>query len=259
MLQTSNVCLSINQRQLITDLNWQVLRGECWCVIGPNGGGKTTLLRTLAGLRAPDQGTVALGGRALSAWQAEVLARERTFLPQVRNDAFGYSVMETVLTARHPYHHAHYWESDTDHKIAQNALARVDAMHLAGRDIRTLSGGERQRVAIAAALAQDTPFLLLDEPANALDLAHQVGIMRLLKALCRQEDKAVVLVSHDLNLAHGAASHALLLLGNGQWQAGPISEVMQPSLLSRCLGYPIELVRHGNRIIYVPAEENNNA
>ncbi len=258
MLELTNVDLHIGQRQLLTALRWQVQEGECWCVIGPNGAGKSTLLRTLAGLRQPDRGNICLRGRALSAWPVEALARERAFLPQGRSDAFGYSVMETVLTARHPYHHAHYWESPADHRAAYDALSAMHVAHLAERDIRSLSGGERQRVAIASVLAQDTPLLLLDEPANALDLAHQVGVMRLLSQLSRTAGKAIVLVSHDLNLAQGVATHALLLMGNGQWLAGAVADVMQASLLSHCLGHAIEAVPHGSRTIFIPAEEHHH-
>lgn len=258
MLDTIDVDLHIGQRRLVTALQWQVKSGECWCVIGPNGAGKSTLLRTLAGLRQPDRGRIQLCGRALPAWPIEELARERAFLPQGRSDAFGYSVIETVLAARHPYHHAHYWESAADHQAAYDALKALQVEHLAERDVRTLSGGERQRVAIASVLAQATPLLLLDEPANALDLAHQVSVMRLLSGLSRTAGKTVVLVSHDLNLAHTVASHALLLMGDGQWQAGTAAEVMQAPLLSRCLGHPIDAVRHGNRTIFIPAEEKHH-
>jgi iron complex transport system ATP-binding protein len=119
-------------------------------------------------------------------WPLEALARERAYLAQSRQDAFAYSVFETVLSARHPYHASRYWEGSDDHQAALDALAAMEVMHLARRDVRTLSGGERQRVAIAALLAQDTPLLLLDEPANALDLGHQVGVMSLLARLCRE-------------------------------------------------------------------------
>src|SRR5207302_5447739 len=132
-----------------------------------------------------------------------------------RSDALGYSVLETVLPARHPHGGGAYWESEEDVRIAHVALQALDVDDLAQRDVRTLSGGERQRVAIAAVLAQDTPLLLLDEPANALDLAHQVSVMRLLADLCDGACKAVVMVGHDLNLAHSVASHALLLMGDG--------------------------------------------
>ncbi len=127
-----------------------------WCVIGPNGVGKSTLLRTLVGLRQPDAGSVQLRGRLLSDWPLQDLARERAYLPQGRNDAFGYRVIEMVLAARHPYQDTRYWESDADMRAACAALAALDVSALAGRDVRTLSGGERQRVAIAAVLAQGT-------------------------------------------------------------------------------------------------------
>jgi iron complex transport system ATP-binding protein len=255
MMRTMNLELRIGNRLLIAGLDWQVDAGQCWCVIGRNGAGKSTLLRTLAGLRQPDGGAIRLRERALADWPLQDLARERAFLPQGRSDAFGYRVIETVLTARHPYLDAGYWESDADYQAAYAALQALDVRDLAERDVRTLSGGERQRVAIAAILAQDTPLLLLDEPANALDLAHQVSVMGLLARLCRHSGKSVVMVSHDLNLAHGVASHALLLMGDGQWQAGPVAEVMRAPILSRCLGHPIEIVQHGNRTIYLPIED----
>lgn len=253
-MRTVNLQLRIGSRLLLDQLNWHIQPGQCWCVIGRNGVGKSTLLRTLAGLRQPDGGRVELGGKPLPDWSLAALARERAYLSQARSDAFGYTALETVLTARHPYHAERYWEASDDHLAAHRALQAMEVDPLAERDVRTLSGGERQRVAIAALLAQDTPLLLLDEPANALDLAHQVSAMGLLARLCREQGKSAVLVGHDLNLAHQVASHALLLMGDGGWQAGPVAEVMQAPILSRCLGHPIEAVRHGQRTIYIPGE-----
>ena len=254
-MRVGNLQLRVADRVLVDGLDWSIGAGECWCVIGRNGAGKSTLLRTLAGLRPAEGGTVAMYGKPTADWPLQELARERAFLPQGRNDAFGYRAIEMVLTARHPYHDAAYWESDDDHAAAHEALSTMDVIELAERDIRTLSGGERQRVAMAAVLAQDTPLMLLDEPTSALDLAHQVGVMKLLAVLCRERNKAVVMVSHDLNLAHSVATHALLLMGDGRWHAGPVDEVMQAPLLSACLGHPIEIVRHGQRAIYLAAEE----
>jgi iron complex transport system ATP-binding protein len=131
----------------------------------------------------------------------------------------------------------------------------MEVEDLAERDIRTLSGGERQRVAIAAMLAQDTPLLLLDEPANALDLAHQVGVTGLLARLCREQGRTVVMIGHDLNLAHSVSTHALLLMGDGRWHAGPAAQVMRAPLLADCLGHPIDIIRHGKRSIFIPTEE----
>ncbi|HEX7634935.1 MAG TPA: ABC transporter ATP-binding protein [Noviherbaspirillum sp.] len=258
MMQMLDLSLRMGDRLLVHGLNWDIHPGQCWCVIGRNGVGKSTLLRTLAGLREPDAGVVRIAGRALRDWPLPALARERAYLPQGRNDAFGYRVIETVLAARHPYQGGRYWDAAADCRIAEDALRRLDVAELAERDVRTLSGGERQRVAIAAVLAQDASLLLLDEPASALDLAHQVGVMELIAQLCRMQRKSVVLVSHDLNLAHKVATHALLLMGDGQWRAGPVADVMQAAILSECLGYPIETVRHGSRTIYIPAEDNHH-
>jgi iron complex transport system ATP-binding protein len=251
---TRQLSLAAAGRTLVQGLDWQAQAGECWSIIGRNGAGKSTLLRTLAGLRAPDGGVIEIEGRALPAWPLEALARRRAYLAQSRHDAFAYSVIETVLAARHPYHDRRYWEGSDDHAAALRSLAAMEVEHLAARDVRTLSGGERQRVAIAALLAQDTPLLLLDEPANALDLAHQVQVMGLLARLCREQGKTVVMIGHDLTLAHGISTHALLLRGDGGWHAGQVAETMQASLLGEVLGHPIETIEHGGRRIFIPLE-----
>lgn len=255
MISTHQLTLNIGARCLVAKLDWRVEPGQCWSVIGRNGAGKSTLLRTLAGLHQPDAGSVRIQDRALADWPLTELARQRAFLAQSRSDAFAYSVIETVLSARHPYHDNRYWEGSDDHRIALDALAAMEVADMAARDVRTLSGGERQRVAIAAMLAQDTPLLLLDEPANALDLAHQVSVMGLLAKLCREQNKTAVMVGHDLTLAHSVSSHALLLMGDGRWLAGPVAETMQATILSDCLGHPIDIIQHGKRSIFIPSED----
>src|SRR5450830_520347 len=254
MIRTYQLGLKAGTRCLVENLTWHIRDGECWSVIGRNGAGKSTLLRALAGLCEPDAGHVTIQGRALVDWPLDELARERAFLAQARHDAFSYRVIETVLSARHPYHDNHYWEGSDDQRIALAALASMEVEHLAERDVRSLSGGERQRVAIAAMLAQDTPLLLLDEPANALDLAHQVSIMALLARLGREHGKTVVMVGHDLTMAHSVSTHALLLNGDGSWLAGAREDVMRADILGRCLGHPIDIIQHGSRSIFIPTQ-----
>ena len=251
-LSAQNVQLHVGSRVLLDQFNWQLDAGQCWCVIGRNGAGKSTLLRTLAGLQAAQQGQVCLAQRPLSAWPLAELARQRAYLPQSQNDAFAYRVIEMVLMARHPYHAHQYWEGSDDHLAAQAALAQMDMAELAQRDIRSLSGGERQRVAIAALLAQNTPILLLDEPTNALDLGHQVRVMQLLSNVCREQGKSVVLIAHDLNLVQKAATHALLLMGEGRWLAGTLEQVMQIEPLSDCIGHPLRLIEQGSQRWFIP-------
>jgi iron complex transport system ATP-binding protein len=254
MIQATQLDLRIGGRTLVRQLDWTARPGECWSIIGRNGAGKSTLLRTLAGLHPSSAGSVLVHGRPLARWTPDALARERAYLAQSRHDAFAYSVIDTVLSARHPYHANRYWEGSDDHQAAMRALAAMEVADLAARDLRTLSGGERQRVAIAALLAQETPLLLLDEPANALDLAHQVGVMGLLAGLCREQGKTVVMIGHDLNLAYRISTHALLLKGDGRWQAGPVAQTMDPALLGDYLGHPIDMLEHKGRRIFVPFE-----
>ena len=246
--------LQVGQRHLIQQLNLTMSAGECWCIIGRNGAGKSTLLKTLAGLRAPDLGQIFLKDKPLPDWSLLALARERAFLPQHRTDAFAYRAIDTVISARHPYQGTQYWESASDLHIALQSLQELDVADLAERDVRSLSGGERQRVAIAALLAQDAQCMLLDEPANALDLAHQVSVMQLFSRLCREQKKTVVMVSHDLNLAYRIATHALLMMGDGQWMAGPIEDIFNTESLSHCLGHPIERFTHHGQTLFLPRD-----
>ena len=256
MIATHNLDLSIGQRILVQNLDWSAQAGQCWSIIGRNGAGKSTLLRTLAGLQQPSAGSVHVNNRPLADWPLTELARERAFLAQSRHDAFAYTALESVLSARHPYHANRYWEGSDDHQAAMKALASMEVDDLAARDVRTLSGGERQRVAIAALLAQQTPLLLLDEPANALDLAHQVSVMGLLARLCREQDRTVVMIGHDLNLASRISTHVLLLMGDGRWQAGTNHDIMRPALLGDYLGHPIDMIEHEGRRIFIPKESS---
>lgn len=253
LLKTQHLRLSAGQRVLTRSLNWQVQAGECWCVIGRNGAGKSTLLKTLAGLRDIEAGQIDFADQALRVWDLFELAKYRAYLPQARVDAFAYRALETVLSARHPYQDSHFWESSDDLDIALSAMRLLDVEDLAQRDVRSLSGGERQRVAIAALLAQDASLMLLDEPATALDLAHQVSVMHILAEQCHAKGKAVVMVSHDINLAYQIATHALLMMPDGECILGPKQEVMTAAALSDCLGHPIERFEHGQQTLFMPS------
>ena len=253
-MEVRGLSLQIGARILVERLNLTLAAGECWCIIGRNGAGKSSLLRTLAGLRQPQAGSIFLQQKNVHDWPLLALAQARAFLPQARSDAFAYRVIDSVLTARHPYQGQQYWESEQDLQLAHAALAQLDVAELAERDVRSLSGGERQRVAIAAVLAQDAQLMLLDEPATALDLAHQVSVMQLFSEQCSQQNKTVVMVSHDLNLAHRVATHALLLHGDGSWQAGRAAEVLRAEPLSVCLGHDIDSFKHQGQTIFLPKQ-----
>jgi iron complex transport system ATP-binding protein len=227
--------------------------GQFWCIAGPNGAGKTTLLSTLAGLRAPQRGHVELDGVALAHWPIGQLAQRRAWMAQQVHDAFSASVLDTVMLARYPHLSDWGWERDADREAAHAALAALNLQALASRDVLSLSGGERQRVALAAALCQQTPLLLLDEPLAHLDLHHQIEAVALLAELARAQARTILFSCHDLTLARRFASHALMLDGRGHAWSGAVRDVLTPEQASVAFGYPLVLLQDGGHEALVPA------
>lgn len=223
-------------------LDCRILPGECWGLLGPNGSGKTTLLHTLAGLRRPRAGRVLLGQRPLQALPRRRVARHLGLVFQDHHDGFPATVLETALIGRHPFLRA--WEVETalDHRLALEALERMDLASLAERQVQTLSGGERQRLAIATLLTQDPPLWLLDEPTNHLDLHHQVAVLELMRQEARENRRAAVLALHDLNLAAAYCSHLVLMYPDGGLCWGEAREVFHVQALERLFGQELAVV-----------------
>ncbi|MGH6624765.1 MAG: ABC transporter ATP-binding protein [Burkholderiaceae bacterium] len=221
-------------RTLVSGLSFEIHRGERWAVLGPNGAGKSTLLAALAGARIVDQGGIRVGNSAIGSLAEHELARERAFVGDRWSDAFSSLVLDTVLTARYVFR-----DEDSQAGHALELLSALDCADLAQRDVRRLSRGERQRVALATALAQDTPIVLLDEPTAHQDPRHQALVVRRLVEL---SDRGCVASLHDLNAAARFATHALLLFGDGRFRAGPAAELLAPGPLSELFATPISVV-----------------
>jgi len=252
LLEVRNLVLGVNGRTLVRDFSFRLGAGEVWCMLGPNGVGKSTFLHTAVGLREPQGGELRLAGRRLADWPAEEAARQRGFLPQTFHDAFGASVLECVMLGRHPYLSRWQWEGEEEREIARAALQAVDLAGFERREVLTLSGGERQRVALAALLAQDAPLLLLDEPVSHLDLHHQVMVLAHLGELARARGKGVLFTVHDLNLAARFATHALLLTPQGEVLQGPLGEVMSEAALWCAFDHRVARVEAAGRTLFVP-------
>jgi iron complex transport system ATP-binding protein len=247
LLECRRLALRAGDRLLVHDLSVQVLPSQRWVLIGPNGAGKSSLLAAMAGARMPQEGAVLVAGQPMTRWGVEPLAAHRALVNDRWFDPFAATVVDTVLTARYRFRRD---EGARDAAVA--ALARMDCAGLADRDIRGLSRGERQRVAIATALAQDTPILLLDEPTSHQDPAHQAWVLRQLAACA---ERTVVAVLHDINAAARFATHVLLLSGAGWWQAGPRAEVLTPQSLSALFGARIRVVGTPHRDVFWVDEE----
>ncbi len=247
-------------RDLFGALDFRVGGGERWVVIGPNGAGKSSLLAALAGVFPSASGEIRIDGRELAAWQAAELADRRAWSPQFWSDPFPATVRETALLARdRSFGWCANGPADGDAAEANAVLDRLDLSRLAGVDVQSLSGGERQRVAIATALLQGAPLLLLDEPASHLDPAHQRLLLDVLVDHARRGG-AVVASLHDLDLAWDLGQHCILLDGRGSAVCGPCASVMTAERLSAVFGVAIETIElHGARRFMIDAGADRDA
>lgn len=240
---------SSSGRLLFDGLTLGVGSGDRWVVLGPNGSGKSSLLAAMAGVFPVADGEVLLEGRPLFNWRPQALADWRAWCPQFWVDPFPSTVAET---ARLAMCRGAWWNAGLpDTGPLMQLLDELDLSALADADVRRISGGERQRVAVATALLQETPLVLLDEPAAHLDLAHQQLLLAVLKRRSAQ-GRALVASLHDINLAWDLASHAVLLNGRGQALAGLRDEVMTAAHLSDAFGVAVSRVEVRGQMRFWP-------
>ncbi|MGD8568586.1 MAG: ABC transporter ATP-binding protein [Gammaproteobacteria bacterium] len=253
LLSTENLQTSVAGRIICRDLSLSVRPGERWAILGINGVGKTTLLHTLAGLRQPDRGTIRYHSRQLTQYSSRALARQRGVLFQDKADPFPATVMETVLIGRHPYIENWQWESADDIDRARQALRQVGMASMEKRTINTLSGGERQRVAMATLLAQEPHVMLLDEPTNHLDIHHQMQVMQLINDSVSNQQRAAVMILHDMNTVARFCDHVLMMFDDGNVLQGTASELLTAKRLESLYGYPIRHIATETQTIFIPA------
>ena len=233
-----------------------VERGSLTGLLGPNGCGKTTLLKLLSGVLTPHGGAVSLDGRPLAGFSRRAVARRVAVVPQDTHPAFDYTVMEMVLMGRHPHLGTLQLEGPDDLAIAREALAATGTSHLADRPFVTLSGGEKQRVVIAGALAQAPDVLLLDEPTASLDLGYQLEVASLLARLNRERGVTMVLTTHDLNLAASLCDRVVMLRGGRVLAQGETADVLTPALIRQLYDVDADVRFHdrAGHLTVVPVE-----
>ncbi len=219
MMKAEGLSGGYGDSRLINNVSLTVEKGEFLGILGPNGSGKTTLLRLLTGTLPAKEGSVYLAGKPLADYKPKELARIMAVLPQKTDQAFTFTVKETVAFGRYPFQTGLFrQQTEKDEAIVQEAMEQTGVSAFAEKSIRDLSGGEQQRVYLAQALAQQPRILFLDEPTNFLDLAYQKELLDLIKRLTRENGLAAVSVFHDLNTA-SLYCDELLFMKNGT--AGP--------------------------------------
>lgn len=231
VLSCADVGFKVRGAELLNGVSLDVQRGETLGIVGPNGSGKSTLLKLLAGLREPSVGHVQLDGRTLGKMSRRTIAQTLAVVEQQADTDDGIRVFDAVALGRTPWLSALQPWSPADDAIVEQALVDVDAVHLRNRLWRSLSGGERQRVHIARALAQRPQILLLDEPANHLDIQHQLSILHVVRAL----PVTTLIALHDLNQALKCDRLAVLERGRLVALGEPL-QVLTPERLQTTFG-----------------------
>ena len=227
---------------VLRDVTLEISPGEVVAVIGPNGVGKSTLVRVASGMLPPLSGRVGINGSRLDELAPAERARMVSVVPQATNLPPTFLAQEVVLMGRTPYLGWFESENEADHQKAREAMERTDTLGLIDRPIGELSGGEQQRLLIARALAQAAPIMLLDEPTAHLDLRHQGRVLGLVRALAKDEGLAVLLALHDLNLVSTFADRVALLSESVIRKVGTPEEVLVSNLLEAVYGIRIEVV-----------------
>jgi iron complex transport system ATP-binding protein len=259
LLAASGLTGGYGARAVVENVDVSLVPGRCLAILGPNGAGKSTLLRLLAGILPPTAGTVELLGRPLPTWRRRDIAKVVGFVPQLLALTFPLSVRELVEQGRAP--HLGPWRppSAADHAAVARALARVDLERQTLTPVQNLSGGERQRALLARALASEPRALLLDEPAAALDVGHQLELVAVVRQLL-EEGVGAALVVHDWNLALRLADDMIVLDSGRVYAAGPPESVIRSGVFQDVFGVTVEVARRPDGAPYVvPLERSRNA
>ena len=236
MIRLESVSLAYNGNTVVRDLSFQVMPGEMVGLIGPNGCGKTSIIRALSRIIPINSGKILLDGKDISHIPRGELARWLGVVPQNPSLPPAFTVFEIVLMGRNPHLGLFQYEGRRDLAIAEQAMERTTIDTLAQRRINELSGGERQRVTIARVLAQQPRVILLDEPTANLDINHQTEILNLIKTLCLENKLTVLVALHDLNLAAQYCDR-LVLISNQQVHAeGTPEKVISPANIKEVYG-----------------------
>lgn len=243
-LKAENLTAGYGGAPVFQDLNLEIPIGKITTLIGANGSGKSTILKTMARLIKPSSGLVLLDGKEIFSMNTKTVARKLALLPQDAQTPEGITVRDLVEFGRYPHRNPMAGLKEKDREVIDWALKSANIEELAERQADQLSGGQRQRAWIAMALAQKTGILFLDEPTTYLDISHQLEILQLLKKLNRKQNVTVVMVLHDLNHAGMFSDHVVAIHNGKKAMEGTPVQVITPNMLRNVFGVEAEVYEH---------------
>lgn len=247
MIRVSGLNKTIQDKPILKNINVDIQKGKLTSMIGPNGAGKSTLLGAITRLMDFEEGQIEIEGRSINDFKSNELAKKLSILKQSNHTELNITVEQLVNFGRFPHCKGHLKKEDKDQ--VEYALELLQLQEIRHRYLKTLSGGQRQRAYVAMTIAQDTDYILLDEPLNNLDMKHSVQIMQTLRQLAKKLNKTIVIVIHDINFA-SCYSDDIIALKNGELvKASDKDEVIQTDVLRQLydMDVKIEEIR-GQRI-----------
>ncbi|CAM3054507.1 ATP-binding cassette domain-containing protein [Lactococcus hircilactis] len=238
-MKIENLSKSFGKKKILKNISLTIPKGKLTAFIGPNGAGKSTLLSCMSRLTSYDQGKISLDGKTLDQFKTDILAQKLAILKQMNQLNMQISVQELVAFGRFPYSKGHL--TPTDLELIQNAMNHLGLAEIANENIQNLSGGQIQRAYIAMILAQDTDYILLDEPLNNLDMNFALQMMQLLQDLVRKHGKTVVIVLHDLNFASSFADEIVAMKSGEIFMQSKTDDLIRTDVLASLYGMTIRI------------------
>lgn len=245
MISVTGLSHHIGTQPILQDIDLTLPKGQISALIGPNGAGKSTLLSLIARLAPIQQGRIAVDDLVVGHCASNDLARRLAILPQSSEISLRLSVRELIGFGRYPYHKGR--PSPQDRERVDAAIDTFALAPQADRPLGTLSGGQRQRALIAMTFAQDTDYILLDEPLNNLDIAAARSLMALLRDLARRHSRTIVIVLHDINYAAAYADHIVTLKQGRLGPSGPPDRIVTDALMQEVFGTDARVIEHAGR------------
>ena len=250
ILKVNNLDFHYKSHHTLKNVNFSIERGETTVILGPNGVGKTTLLKCLNSILAPQRGDILVKDKNIKQMDIKQIAQEISYVAQ-KNETARITAFDAILLGRHP--HIRYKTSSNDLKKVDAVIKKLNLSHLCLKYLDQMSGGELQKVSIARAIVQQTDLLLLDEPTSSLDLKNQTDILGLIRHIVKGHHIAAVMTMHDLNTALRYADQYLLLKDKTIYGAGKINEISS-KMIEDVYGVSVEIFYHKGFPVVVPIE-----